>query len=90
LQNKTQATHVEKRGKEAAAPVRCTEGVTVGVKAEGCGQPASIHLQSSAGEKIGISGAGLVQQPEFILPYLIYLLGHHPDMPKVSGKDYVL
>ena len=25
----------------------------------------------------------MTQQPEFLLPYLLYLLGHHPDMPQV-------
>lgn len=27
--------------------------------------------------------SSVTQQPEFLLPYLLYLLGHHPDMPQV-------
>lgn len=27
-----------------------------------------------------------MQQPEFMLPYLVYLLAHHPDMPPL-GPD---
>ena len=29
------------------------------------------------------AAAAVSQHPEFLLPYLLYLLGHHPDMPKV-------
>ena len=29
------------------------------------------------------SSSTVTQQPEFLLPFLIYQLGHHPDMPQV-------
>ena len=40
-------------------------------------------LQAAAGA--APAAAAVTQQPEFLLPYLLYLLGHHPDMPQVRG-----
>ena len=34
--------------------------------------------------------SSVTQQPEFILPYLLYLLGHHPDMPQVSVGPHTI
>ena len=39
-------------------------------------------LQVTAGAAPPAAAAAVTQQPEFLLPYLLYLLGHHPDMPQ--------